>query len=118
MKEVSEMIKLRVTGTVSVSTGTILPSGVYLSDAFDASQLQGNFSLQWTITGAGTLKIEVLVSNDGVNFHELDADIAVGQLVGTGMAAFDVTVCNQLKLKFTETAGADPIVVTARLRAA
>lgn len=111
------MIKLRVTGTVTISTGTILPSGVYLSDALDASQLSGGFSMQWTITGAGTMKAEVLVSNDGANFHELDADITAAQTAGTNMAAFDVTVCNQLKLRFTETAGADSISVTARLKA-
>jgi hypothetical protein len=116
------MIKLRNTGTFTISSGTIVASGTYTTEALDASQLIGAFSLQWTVTGDGTMKAEVLVSNDGVNFHDLDTDITTGQtkstgLSGTNMAAFDAVVCNQLKLKFTETGGSDTIAVVARLRA-
>lgn len=116
------MLKLRNTGTVSISSGTITASGTYTTDPMDASGLNGNFSLQWTVTGDGTMKAEVLVSNDGVNFHDLDTDITSGQTKssgssGTNMAAFDAVVCNQLKIKFTETGGAQSIIVAARLRA-
>ena len=116
------MIKLRNTGTVTLSTGTIAASGSYTTEAYEATGLQGFFSLQWTVTGDGTMKAEVLVSNDGVTFLELDADITTAQtkLTGTGgvnMSDFEVTPCNQFKLKFTETGGAKAIAVAARLRA-
>lgn len=116
------MIKLRNTNTVTISTGTISASGSYTTDAYNCSELQGYFSLQWTVTGDGTMKAEVLVSNDGNTFVEIDPDIITGQtktsgMSGTNMADFDVTPCNQLKIKFTETGGANSIAVSARLRA-
>jgi hypothetical protein len=116
------MIKLRSTGTVSISTGTIAASGSYTTEAFDCTNLEGFFSLQWTVTGDGTMKAEVLVSNDGSTFLELDADIITAQtkLTGTSgcnMTAFEVTPCNQIKLKFTEIGGANSITVVARLKA-
>ena len=116
------MIKLRNTGTVSISSGTIAPSGVYETEAYDASQLQGYFSLEWTVTGDGTMKAEVLVSNTGAVFHDLDTDITTAQTktsgtAGCNMKSFTVTPCNQFKIRFTETGGAASIAVTARLKA-
>ena len=116
------MIKLKHTGTVSISTDTITASGSYTTDAYDCQELKGYFSLQWTTTGDGTMKAEVLVSNDAATFIEVDSDIITGQTKtsGTGgvnMIDFEVAPCNQLKIKFTETGGADTIAVTARLRA-
>ena len=116
------MIKLRSTSTVSISTGTIAASDTYTTDPFDCTGLQGFFSLQWTVTGDGTMKAEVLVSNDGATFHELDADITTAQTKSTGtsgvnMTDFEVTPCNQFKLKFTETGTANSVTVVARLRA-
>jgi hypothetical protein len=118
----SEMIKLRNTNTVSISSGTIAASGSYTTDAYDATELNGYFSLEWTVTGDGTMKAEVLVSNGGSVFHDLDTDITTGQTKSTGtsgcnMASFKVTPCNQLKIKFTETGTADTIAVIARLKA-
>jgi hypothetical protein len=68
------------------------------------------------------MKAEVLVSNDGETFLELDDDITSAQTKTTGtsgvnMTDFEVTPCTQLKIKFTETGGADSIAVSARLRA-
>lgn len=112
------MIKLRHTSTVSITTGTIAASGSYTTDPYDCAELEGYFSLQWTIVGSGTMKVEVLISNDGGTFTEIDPDITTGQTVGTSITDFIVTPCNQFKLKFTETAGAaNTIAVTARLRA-
>jgi len=116
------MIKLRRTGTVTISTGEIAASGSYTTDAMDATGLEGFFSLQWAVAGDGTMKAEVLVSNDGVTFLELDSDITSAQVKtsGTGgvnMSAFEVTPCNQFKIKFTETGGANSVTVAARLRA-
>ena len=116
------MIKLRNTGTVSIATGTIAASGSYTTEAFDCSGLNGFFALQWLVTGDGTMKAEVLVSIDGSTFLEIDADIITAQTKSTGisgnnMTAFEVTPCNQFKIKFTETGGANSVAVTARLRA-
>lgn len=115
------MIKLRNTNTVTISTGTISASGSYTTDAYDCSELQGYFSLQWTVTGDGTMKAEVLTSNDGVNFNDIESDITTSQtktsgISGTNMDSFEVAPCNQIKIKFTETGGADTIAVAARLR--
>lgn len=116
------MIKLRNTSTVSISTGTISAGGSYTTDAFDATELKGYFSLEWTVTGDGTMKAEVLVSNGGSVFHDLDTDITSAQTKvsgtsGCNMAGFTVTPCNQIKIKFSETGSAQAIVVTARLKA-
>jgi hypothetical protein len=88
----------------------------------DCAGLEGFFSLQWTVTGTGTMKAEVLVSNDGSTFLELDADITSTQTASTGtggvnMTDFEVTPCNFMKIKFTETGGATAAVVVARLKA-
>jgi len=111
------MLKLRNTGTVSISTGTIAASGSYTTEAMDCAGLEGFFSLQWLVVGDGTMKAEVLVSNDGDTFFDIDDDIASGKTAGSGMAAFDVTVCNFMRLKFTETGTSESIAVTGRLRA-
>jgi len=118
------MIKLRTTGTTTITSGTIALSDSYTSEAYDATQLQGFFSLQWTVTGTGTMKAEVLTSNDGVTFNDVDPDITTLQTASTGiggvnMTDFEVTPCNQIKIKFTETAGVaeTSISVVAKLRA-
>ena len=116
------MIKLRNTNTVTISTGTIAASGSYTTDAFDCTELEGYFSLQWTVTGDGIMKAEVLSSNNGSNFSDINPDITSGQTKtsgssGTNMDSFVVAPCNQLKIKFTETGTSDSIAVAARLRA-
>lgn len=115
------MIKLKHTSTVSISTGTISASGSYTTEAYDCQELQGFFSLQWTVTGDGTMKAEVLVSNDGSTFLEIDSDITSAQTKSTGtsgvnMVDFEVTPCNQFKIKFTETGTSNSITVVARLK--
>jgi hypothetical protein len=116
------MIKLRNTNTVSISSGTIAAGASYTTDPYDCTELVGYFSLQWTVTGDGTMKAEVLVSNDSGTFLELDPDITSGQTKSTGtggvnMTDFIVSPCNQFKIKFSETGAASTIAVVARLRA-
>lgn len=106
----------------SISTGVIAASGSFTSEAFIARGIEGDATLQWTVTGDGTLKIEVLTSNDGVVFNDIADDIATAQtktsgVGGTNMAAFGIPLCDQCKFKFTETGGADTIEVIARLQA-
>lgn len=116
------MIKLVKTGTVSISSGTILASGSYTTDPMEASGLDGYFSLQWTVTGDGTMKAEVLTSNDGSFYNDVCSDITTAQtkstgISGTNMTAFDAIPCNFIKIKFTETGTSNTIAVTARLKA-
>lgn len=106
----------------SITTGEIAASGSFTSEAFIARSIEGDASMQWTVTGDGTCKIEVLTSNDGMVFNDIADDIATGQtkssgISGTNMAAFGIPLCDQVKFKFTETGGADHIHVLARLQA-
>jgi hypothetical protein len=118
------MVKLRNTGTFTISTGTITASGNYLTDPLDCQGLEGFFSLEWIVTGDGTCKIEVLPSNDGSNYPDVEPDIASSQTKTSGPAAdginmdsFQPIPCNFMKLLFTETGGVSAVAVTARLRA-
>jgi hypothetical protein len=116
------MIKIGPRGSALFTTGTIVASGTYTTEAVSARDLQGFFSLQWTVTGDGTMKAEVLVSNDGTTFLEIDPDIITGQTKtsgssGVNMTDFEVTPCEQFQIKFTETGTSNSIAVVARLRA-
>jgi hypothetical protein len=118
------MIKLRDTGTVSISSSTIAAGQSYTTEAFSTLQLEGGYSLEWTVTGDGTMKAEVLSSNGGVNFLDVNTDITSAQTKATGpaangvnMADFSVIPCNMIKIKFSETGGASSITVVAKLRA-
>ncbi len=116
------MIDLSLIKGLAIATGLIAAGGSYTTEALDVTKLQGLFSLQWLVIGDGTMKAEVLVSNDGVTFFDLDDEITSAQTKSTGtsganMIAFQTTVCEQIKIKFTETSGANSINVTARLRA-
>lgn len=113
---------LGIQNTPTIDTGIILSSGTFLSDAFLARDIEGDATLQWTVTGNGTVKIEVLTSNDGIVFNDIADDIAVGQtkdtgIGGTNMAAFGIPLCDQVKFKFTETGGAAAVQAVARVRA-
>jgi hypothetical protein len=108
------MIVLGRDGAQNIVTGEILASGSFLSDAFDVSQVDGFFSLQWGVTGDGTLKVEALCALDGINFHDIADDIAAAQtktsgIGGVNMDSFTIPPCLQMKLKFSETGGISAI---------
>ena len=114
------MIKLSNTQTVSISSGAIVASGTYTSEAYDCHRTSGLFSLQWLVTGDGTMKAEVLSSNDNVTYLDVNSDITTAQTKSTGtsganMIDFEVMPCNSFKIKFTETGGAQAITVVAKL---
>lgn len=118
------MIVLKRDGTPHIATGEILAGGSFLTQAFDASGLEGGYVLQWKVIGDGTMKAEALSSLDGERFLDVNTDICVAQTKITGpegdgvnLADFSVILCNQIKLKFTETGGINPITVAAQLRA-
>jgi hypothetical protein len=105
-----------VSKTLEITSGEIGAVGSHTTDAVDVSNLTGKGSLQWEITGSGTAKFEVLVSNDGTTFFDIDTDIAAEKTAGTGMAAFDFTICQSLKIQITETGSSDPVTVSADLK--
>jgi len=86
---------------------------------------RGNFSLQVEVTGSGTLKGEVLLSNDGANFIEPSSvfDIFSGFTAtsgpnGDGRDIFPVElnmVVRYMKIRVTETGGANSATITGYL---
>ena len=115
------MVKLINSQSVSLSSGSITAGGSYTSEAIDCRRAAGLFSLQWLVAGDGTMKAEVLSSNDGVSFLDVNPDITTGQTktsgdgAGNNMIDFEVMPCNFFKIKFTETGAAQAITVTGKL---
>ena len=108
--------------TIIIDTGEISAAGPYTTDAYIARGLEGDASIQFTVTGEGALKIEMLTSNDCAVFNDILDDIATGQtklsgIGGTNMVAFGIPPCDQVKFKFTEMGGGgNHIHVIARIR--
>jgi len=84
---------------------------------------EGYFSIQVVLTGAGTAKIEYLLSNDGTNYLEpsTGVDIVLAHTATSGPGAdgddiyvFEPEVARYLKIKITETGGAS-IIATVTL---
>ena len=84
----------------------------------------GFFSLQFTVTGDGTAKVEYELSNDRVTWSEPEGapDIATALTKtsgpasdGKGIVGFSSETSPSMKIKVTETGGADSITVTAVL---
>lgn len=119
---------------ISISTGAITASSSYTSAAIDLAELvgansrairpDGFFGLQYTITGNGTAKIEYLLSNDGTTYVEPSAatDIATGLTKTSGpgsdgkdYVAFSPEVSRYLKIKVTETGGANSVTGVLQL---
>ena len=101
---------------------TISASGTFTSKPVGIPRLDEFFSLQWTITGDGTAKFEVLCSADGALYIEDTTDIITGQTKTTGpagdginMGLFEPYPCEAMKIKCTETGTSNSITVTAVL---
>lgn len=99
---------------------TISASGSYTTQAFDLNEIKPNgyFGLQVTVSGSGTCKFEYLCSIDGVNFVEPTGatDIASGvTTVTSALTSFTPAPCRYIKIKCTETGGANSVTVTAWL---
>lgn len=102
----------------------VAASGTLLSEIIDLARYstEGFFSLQVALTGTGTGKCEFLVSNDGVTFIEPTGatDVFSGLTVAGGpggdgkdIFSFSPPVARFIRLKLTETGGANGITVTA-----
>ena len=107
-------------------TVTVAAAADSTSSAIDLNKYrpEGFFSLQVTLTGTGTAKIEYLLSNNGVDYMKPSSgeDIVTAHTVASGPGAdgkdiyvFEPEVARFLKIKVTETAGAVAVVVTITL---
>lgn len=119
MKYASDLRSIKVFDSVAIDA-----SGTSTSMEILAINIQGFFSLEWVITGDGTVKFEVLPSNSGSNFLNTEPDIATGQTKITGpgtdgknFTSFEIPACHSFKIICTETGGADAVVVSAWLKA-
>lgn len=109
------------------SAQLIAASGSALSQAYELDwyALNGFFSLQITLTGDGTGKFQWAVSNDKTNYiisATASDDIVTAHNKTSGPGAdgkhiysFDPIVSGWMKIKVTETGGANSITVTADL---
>lgn len=108
-----------VTTQTLISAESIAASASHTSDAVVLGDVSGSFSAQLALTGDGTAKLEVLCSNDGSNFVAPEGVNAImsskTKTTGNYLASFAIPVCYALKLKVTETGGAQAVVATVTL---
>ena len=103
-----------------INAQTIAANGSYSSPILDMNLFKANgyFSLQVTVTGSGTCKFEYLCSNDGENFVEPvgASDISSGvTAVTSAITSFTPIPCAYMRIKCTETGGANSVTVNAWL---
>ncbi len=108
-----------------INTGEIAASGSFTSEAIDLGLYanESRFSLQYHVTGDGTLKIEVWGSSDGINFVDLGIDVDT-DAVKTGGPGSDgkyapttitMILCRWIKLYYTEVGGGDTVTAESYL---
>lgn len=99
----------------------IAASESYTSSAIDLTHTKGYFSIQYEITGDGTLTISYLLSNDGTNFMLPSTGSNIGTSLtktsgpgsgGKDIIAFTPVLANFIKFKATETGGANSATIT------
>lgn len=96
------------------SNESIAASGSATSVAVDLREIaqEGRFSVYSAITGSGTVKIEYLVApeEDGTYIEPAGAsDVATGLAAGSAAASFSPVVAPFLRIKATETGGANGV---------
>jgi hypothetical protein len=114
-----------LTNVLKVFDAVNIPAnGNVLSQAIDVSLSGGNFSLQLQVAGNGTVKADRLLSNNGTDFliAEGDTPILTGITKTSGPGSdgkvidgFTANVTNYIKIKLTETGGANDATVTGWL---
>jgi hypothetical protein len=86
--------------------------------------IDGFFTLQWEITGDGTVTLTPYCSVNGADFIAYSRTIATGQTKTTGpgangknMTSFRIDLCSLFFIRATETAKSNPVYITAWLKA-
>lgn len=94
----------------------IAASGDTTSEAIAVGHASGYFSTHFKFTGSGTLKLEYLCSNDGSTFTAPDTNsIVTGKAAGTHFKKFDPPPCLWIKIKASETGGANKVTFDATM---
>ena len=100
---------------------TILASGVAYSIpiSLDLLKTEGFFSIDRTITGSGTAKIEYMLTNKKLDPQLSDfkvpstaSDIETAATSGTDMVEYDHRTAMWVIIRITETGGANSVVMT------
>lgn len=103
-------------------TATVAASGSYTPVTFNLSQVDGCFSVQFQVSGDGAGKMVYALSNDGVSYRipegatDIFTDITSSSGGASGGIVFDdfePEFAKYLQIGIWETAGANPISVTA-----
>jgi hypothetical protein len=105
---------------------SVVASGSSSSTAIDLQRrrIDGFFSIQVNVTGSGTVKIEYLLSNDGVTYIEpaTASDIVSGFTAtsgpgsdGNGFYSFAPEPARYMKIKVTETGTSQTAITTVTL---
>jgi hypothetical protein len=88
------------------SSQAISQAGVVLSAPIDLREIDvdGDFSLFYGTTGAGTVKLEYVLSpeKDGIYIEPTGASDIVAAATGSGRAAFTPEVAPWMKIRATE----------------
>ena len=110
----------------ALTSESIDASGNASSTAIDLKRykIDGYFSVQVTIAGSGTAKVEYLISNDGTNYIEPTSasDITSGMTATSGpgsdgkdIFSFSPEPARFMKIKVTETGTSNSITATVVL---
>ena len=99
--------------TEAIAASGVGNSAIARMEDFDVKV--GTYSLQLNLTGDGTVKIELFLSNDGTNFIEHTADIATGVTVGNYLYALDPIKAAHWYIKITETGTSDAVAASLYL---
>lgn len=92
-------------------------AGTATSSAIDLGNnaQNGNFSLQYSKTGNGVVKVEYLLSNDGVTYAEPSTAVDIVAAIAAGaqsdLISFEPEPARWMKIKITED-GTDTAVFT------
>jgi len=97
----------------------LLASGSASSGVIDVSQTGGAATAEITVTGDGTIKLELLGSNGGSNYVTPNgvSEIATGltKTPGTTIYSFTIPAIRYIKFKVTETGGANAATVSVKV---
>ena len=113
------------TNTYRIFTSTTVSAGgSATSGAVDISNARGYFSIQYAVTGDGTLKLSYQLSNDAITWitPSSAADIATGITKTSGpnsdgkdLVSFSPEMAKYIQIVATETGGANSATITAMM---
>jgi hypothetical protein len=102
-------------GPIKITTGTIAASGTFTSQPVELVRNEGFFSLQSTLTGSGTAKIQWQESNDGENYNTASTDLYTAQTAGTIKESFAPQLSKFIRILVTETSTTDSVSLVMTL---